>query len=144
LNAGLALLHPTPCIQRPRDYERSSGWMKRIPEFNSPSAGAISADCPDRPLDSHESIGEATEGQEDRIMSTSKPDNADRKARILDLTRKGKTQAEIARELGMSRGVASGVIRRAHDAGILAKAAPPKAEQASQPDAAPSNGGEEE
>ena len=74
----------------------------------------------------------------------SKPDNTDRDARIFELPRQGKAQAAIARELGMSRGVISGVIRRARDAGTLAKAELPKAEEGRQPDAAPSVRGEEE
>jgi DNA-binding transcriptional regulator LsrR (DeoR family) len=72
-----------------------------------------------------------TAGQEDRTMSTSKPDNTDRNARILELARQGKGQAEIAHELGMSRGVISGVIRRARDAGTLTTAEPPKGEEGS-------------
>jgi transposase len=77
-------------------------------------------------------------------MSTSKPDNRERNAHILDLARQGKAQAEIAHELGMSRGVISGVIRGARDAGSLTKAELPKAEEGRQPDAAPSVGEEEE
>lgn len=55
-------------------------------------------------------------------MNTSRGDNTERNARIIDLARQGKAPAEIARELGVSRGVVSGVIRRARDAGTLTKA----------------------
>src|SRR5262249_28736223 len=48
---------------------------------------------------------EEGEVQEDRIVSTSKPDNTERNARIIDLARQGKAQTEIGRELNISRGI---------------------------------------
>jgi transposase len=67
-------------------------------------------------------------------VSTSKPDNAERNARILDLARQGKTQAEIARELGLSRGTVSGVIQRGREAETLAKPRSPQASEERRPD----------
>jgi transposase len=77
-------------------------------------------------------------------MSTTKPDNTERNARIIDLARQGKAQTEIGRELNISRGIVSGVIRRARDVGTLAKVERSKAEEGRQPDATQSVGGEEE
>jgi transposase len=58
-------------------------------------------------------------------MSTPKPDNSERNARIVDLSRQGKAPAEIARELGLGRGIVNGVVRRARDAGALSRTEPP-------------------
>jgi transposase len=52
-------------------------------------------------------------------MSASKPNNSERNARILDLARQGKAPAQIEAELGLSRSVVSGVLRRARDTGML-------------------------
>jgi transposase len=52
-------------------------------------------------------------------MNTPKPDNSERNTRIVDLARQGKAPAEIARELGLGRGIVNGVVRRARDAGAL-------------------------
>lgn len=60
-------------------------------------------------------------------MTQSKPDNSGRNTRILELARQGKAQAEIARELGISRGVVGGVVRRARDAGALPSTEPAQA-----------------
>lgn len=54
-------------------------------------------------------------------MNTPKPDNSERNARIVDLARQGKAPAEIARELGLGRGIVNGVVRRARDAGALTR-----------------------
>ena len=45
-----------------------------------------------------------------------KPDNTQRNASILELAGRGKPPAEIARELGLSRGVVLGVLHRARRA----------------------------
>ena len=45
-------------------------------------------------------------------MNTPKPDNSERNARIVDLARQGKAPAEIARELGLGRGIVNGVVHR--------------------------------
>ena len=76
-------------------------------------------------------------------MSTSRRDNTERNARIIGLACQGKAPAEIARELGISRGVVSGVIRRARDSGKLPKAQPSRVEESREPLAAPSIGNEE-
>jgi len=67
-------------------------------------------------------------------MRTSKPVHTEGNARILDLVRQERTLAEIARELGISRGVVSGVIGRARDGGTLAKSKPPRAEEGCKPE----------
>jgi predicted transcriptional regulator len=84
------------------------------------------ADCP-FPRDR---LGNAP--TEDTTMNPSKPDNRERNARILELARQGKGQAEIARELGISRGVVNGVLRRARDAGTLARTEPPVRSESGQ------------
>jgi len=76
-------------------------------------------------------------------MTTSRRDNTERNARIVGLASQGKAPADIARELGISRGVVSGVIRRARDSGKLTKAHPATVEQSVEPMAAQSIGHEE-
>ncbi len=71
-------------------------------------------------------------------MSASRRDNTERNACIISLAGQGKAPAEIARELGISRGVVSGVIRRARDAGKLAKTHPSTVEESVEPMAAQS------
>ncbi|MHB1422838.1 MAG: helix-turn-helix domain-containing protein [Gemmataceae bacterium] len=75
-------------------------------------------------------------------MSVSRQDNTERNARILDLARQGKPPAEIARELGISRGVVSGVLRRARDSGVLNKAEPSRTAERHEPAPEPTIGEE--
>ncbi len=75
-------------------------------------------------------------------MSKSRRDNTERNARIIGLASQGKAPAEIARELEISRGVVSGVIRRARDSRKLPKSQPHRVAESHEPLAAPSIGNE--
>jgi transposase len=77
-------------------------------------------------------------------MSTLRPDNTERNGRIIDLARQGKAPADIARELGISRGAVSGVIRRARDSGTLATAQPLQFVESREAIAAQNSGEEQE
>jgi hypothetical protein len=55
-----------------------------------------------------------------------KPDNTERNARIVGLANQGKPPADIARKLGIRRGVVLGVLHRARKAGKIAPQTPPR------------------
>jgi hypothetical protein len=55
-----------------------------------------------------------------------KPDNTERNARIIELSKQGKQPTDIARALRIGRGIVSGVLHRARRAGKVALTTPPQ------------------